>query len=77
MMDTAIEFNNLPCFYQPNAVELTDGRIIYDACGRCPKCHERGKTSGWTACRVKPGEIREATGDEVRRQNAALASVVW
>lgn len=67
--DRQIAFD-LGCLYQPNAVELSTGVIVFDACGKCERCDKHGLTEGAT---VKDGAVlRKATDTEVARQFAAV-----
>lgn len=57
------------CLYQPNAVELTTGIVVFDACGKCADCVQNGLT-GTVA---KDGDrVRQATSDEIARQETAI-----
>jgi hypothetical protein len=68
--DRAIEFEST-CLYQPNAVELSSGIIVFDACGMCADCRKEGRATGAAS---KDGQtIRTATDSEISRQEAVLA----
>ena len=68
--DRAIEFES-NCLYQPNAVELSSGIIVFDACGMCEDCRKEGRPTGSAS---KDGQtIRTATDSEISRQEAVLA----
>lgn len=63
--DRAIEFDS-KCLYQPNAVELSNGVIVFDACGMCESCLNANRPTGSAA---KDGQvIRVATPSEISRQ---------
>ncbi len=65
--DRAIEFES-NCLYQPNAVELSNGVIVFDACGMCEACTKDGLQTGAAS---KDGQtIRTATDSEISRQEA-------
>ena len=64
-----IEFTS-GCLYQPNAVELSTGVIVFDACGECEQCGKHGLAKGG-AC--KDGAvIRKATDHEAAQQTIAI-----
>ena len=57
------------CLYQPNAVELSTGVIVFDACGECELCGNHGLKG--SAC--KDGVmIRKATDYEVAQQTRVI-----
>ena len=68
--DRAIEFES-KCLYQPNAVELSSGSIVFDACGMCEDCRKGGMPTG--AVTKDGSTIRPATASEISRQEAVLA----
>lgn len=58
------------CLYQPNAVELSTGVIVFDACGECEQCGKHGLSKG-SAC--KDGAvIRKATDHEAAQQTIVI-----
>ena len=72
--DTPIEFDN-GCLWQANAVELTNGVIVFDCCGKCASCARHGLTEGVAA---KDNHlIQMATQDEICRQDAAITKWSW
>lgn len=58
------------CGWQGNAVELSNGVVVFDVCGRCDGCRKYGLQDGTAA--KDASKIRKATLEEVRRQVDAL-----
>ena len=68
--DTPIEFQN-NCLFQANAVELTNGVIVFDCCGRCESCARHSLTDG-VAARDEAKAFRMASQEEIMRQQTAI-----
>ncbi len=73
--DTPIEFHN-DCLWQANAVELTNGVIVFDSCGRCNSCTKHGLKDGVaTKEQQLIGKVfRMATEEEISRKDTAIAT---
>ena len=68
--DTPIEFQN-NCLFQANAVELSNGVIVFDSCGRCESCARHSLTDG-VAARDEAKAFRMASQEEIMRQQTAI-----